>query len=142
MARALMGLIRDRNGTWCVQRKVPERLQIAVARVLNSGKARQVHLKKSLGTKDLKAANIRATSVIASFDRTIASAMVVAAQATAPMLQRQSLNGAEIARMAEALYGRSWLTMRRSGSVVGPSLPRGSSGYAATRSQTSKSPIQ
>jgi hypothetical protein len=101
-----MGLIRDRNGTWCVQRKVPERLQIAVARVLNSGKSRQVHLKKSLGTKDLKAANIRATSVIASFDRTIASAMVVAAQATAPPLQRQSLNGAEIARMAEALYGK------------------------------------
>ena len=106
MARALMGLIQDRHGTWCVQRKVPERLQIAVARVLNSGKSRQVHLKKSLGTKDLKAANIRATSVIASFDRTIASAMVVAARATAPPLQRQSLNGAEIARMAEALYGK------------------------------------
>jgi hypothetical protein len=106
MARALMGLIRDRHGTWCVQRKVPERLQIAVARVLNSGKSRQVHLKKSLGTKDLKAANIRATSVIASFDRTIASAIAVAAQASAPPLQRQSLNSAEITRMAEALYGK------------------------------------
>ncbi len=41
---------------------------------MNGGKARQVRLKKSLGTKDLKAANIRATSVIASFDDTIASA--------------------------------------------------------------------
>jgi integrase len=106
VARALMGLIQDRNGTWCVQRKVPERLQIAVARVLNSGKARQVHLKKSLGTKDLKAANIRATSVIAGFDRTIASAIVLAAQVSAPPLQRQGLNAAEIARMAEALYGK------------------------------------
>jgi hypothetical protein len=54
-----MGLIRDRNGTWCVQREVPERLQSAVARVLNNGKRKQVHLKKSLGTKDLKAADNR-----------------------------------------------------------------------------------
>lgn len=106
MARALMGLIRNRNGMWYAQRKVPKRLQNAVARVLNNGKSRQVHLKKSLGTKDLKAANIRATSVIASFDRTIASAILVTAQDSAPPLQRQSLNGAEIARMAEALYGK------------------------------------
>jgi hypothetical protein len=41
VARALMGLIQDRNGTWCVQRKVPERLQIAVARVLNNGKTKR-----------------------------------------------------------------------------------------------------
>jgi hypothetical protein len=106
VTRALMGLIRNRHGMWSVQRKVPERLQIAVARVLNNGKRKQVHLKKSLGTKDLKAANIRATSVIAGFDRTIASATVLAAHASAPALQRQSLNGAEIARMAEALYGK------------------------------------
>ncbi len=106
MARALMGLIRDRHGTWCVQRKVPERLQIAVARFLKNGKSRQRHLKKSLGTKDLKAANIRATSVIAGFDRIFASATLVAAQDSAPPQQRQSLNGAEIARMAEALYGK------------------------------------
>jgi hypothetical protein len=32
---------------------VPERLQEAVARVLNAGRDRQVHLKKSLGTKSL-----------------------------------------------------------------------------------------
>ena len=106
MARALMGLIRDRHGTWCAQRKVPERLQIAVARFLKNGKSRQRHLKKSLGTKDLKAANIRATSVIAGFDRIFASATLVAAQDSAPPQQRQSLNGAEIARMAEALYGK------------------------------------
>jgi hypothetical protein len=106
VARVLMGLIRDRNGMWCVQRKVPERLQIAVALVLNNGRRKQVHLKKSLGTKDLKAANIRATSVIASFDRTIASATKLADQDRTPAVQRHSLNGAEIARMAEALYGK------------------------------------
>jgi hypothetical protein len=101
-----MGLIRDRNGMWCVQRKVPERLQIAVARVLNNGKRKQVHLKKSLGTRDLKAANVRATSVIAGFDRIFASAALLSVKAAAPPQQRQSLNGAEIARMAEALYGK------------------------------------
>jgi hypothetical protein len=44
---------------------VPERLQEAVARVLNSGRDRQVFLKKSLGTKSLKAANVAATHVLA-----------------------------------------------------------------------------
>ncbi|WP_441256763.1 DUF6538 domain-containing protein [Bradyrhizobium sp. 482_C4_N1_1] len=58
--RALMGLIKDRNGTYYAQRKVPERLQEAVARVLNTGRDRQVFLKKSLGTKHLKAANVAA----------------------------------------------------------------------------------
>jgi integrase len=106
VTRALMSLIRNQHGTWYAQRKVPERLQIAVARVLNNGKRKQVHLKKSLGTKDLKAANIRATSVIAGFDRIFASATLLSAKATALPQQRQSLNGAEIARMAEALYGK------------------------------------
>ena len=101
-----MGLVKDRHGTWCVQRKVPERLQNAVARFLKNGKSKQLHLKKSLGTKDLKAANIRATSVIAGFDRILAGATALATQASAPTIQRQSLNGSEIARMAEALYGK------------------------------------
>src|SRR4029453_13654515 len=61
--RAMMGLIKDRHGTYYAQRKVPERLQEAVARVLNSGRDRQVFLKKSLGTKSLKAANAAATHV-------------------------------------------------------------------------------
>jgi hypothetical protein len=72
--RALMGLIKDRHGTFYAQRRVPERLQEAVARVLNSAKPRQVFLKKSLGTKTLKAANVAATHVLAGFDRTLADA--------------------------------------------------------------------
>jgi hypothetical protein len=55
-----MGLMRDRHGTYYARQKVPERLQAAVARVFDQGKDRQSFLKKSLGTKDLKAANIRA----------------------------------------------------------------------------------
>jgi len=51
--RAMMGLIKDRHGTYYAQRKVPPRLQEAVAHVLNSDRHRQVFLKKSLGTKSL-----------------------------------------------------------------------------------------
>ena len=104
--RALMGLIKDRHGTYCAQQKVPERLQAAVARVLGNGKARQVYLKKSLGTKDLKAANIRAKPVLAGFDRVIRDATAIAERASAAPEARQSLNAAEIARMSEALYGK------------------------------------
>jgi hypothetical protein len=106
MTRALMGLIKDRHGTYCAQQKVPTRLQAAVAQVLGKGKPRQAYLKKSLGTKDLKAANVRAKPVLAGFDRILASATLLTAQISAPPQQRQSLNGAEIARMAEALYGK------------------------------------
>jgi hypothetical protein len=48
MTRALMGLIKDRHGTYCAQQKVPTRLQAAVAQVLGKGKPRQAYLKKSL----------------------------------------------------------------------------------------------
>jgi seryl-tRNA(Sec) selenium transferase len=54
--RALMGLIKDRHGTYYARHKVPERLQEAVARILDNGKARQVWLKKSLGTKRIAGA--------------------------------------------------------------------------------------
>jgi hypothetical protein len=83
MTRALMGLIKDRHGTFCAQQKVPIRLQAAVAQVLGNGKPRQVYLKKSLGTKDLKAANVRAKPVLAGFDRVIRDATAIAAQAAA-----------------------------------------------------------
>lgn len=59
--RGLMGLTKDRHGTYYAQRKVPERLQEAVARVLNSEEPKQVYLKKSLGTKVLKEANVGRT---------------------------------------------------------------------------------
>ena len=106
MTRALMGLIKDRHGTYCAQQKVPTRLQAAVAQVLGNGKPRQAYLKKSLGTKDLKAANIRAKPVLAGFDRVIREATAIALQAAAPPKPRGSLNAAEIARMSEALYGK------------------------------------
>jgi integrase len=98
--RALMGLIKDRHGTYYAQRKVPERLQEAVARVLNSARDRQVFLKKSLGTKNLKAANVAATHVLADFDRTLADAEALLKER--PVIA--SLTDAQIKRMAEWVY--------------------------------------
>jgi hypothetical protein len=56
------------------ERKLPEDLQIAVARLLKNGKPKQVFLKKSLGTKDLRQANITIKPVLIQFDRIIRDA--------------------------------------------------------------------
>ncbi|WP_409411259.1 DUF6538 domain-containing protein [Bradyrhizobium sp. AUGA SZCCT0182] len=102
-----MGLIKDRHGTYCAQQKVPERLQPAVAKVLGNGKARQVYLKKSLGTKDLKAANIRGKLVLAGFDRIMRDVTAIAEQPSVAPSARSSLNDTEIARMAEYVFAKA-----------------------------------
>jgi hypothetical protein len=98
--RAMMGLIKDRHGTYYAQRRVPDRLQEAVARVLNSEKPKQVFLKKSLGTKVLKTANVAATHVLADFDRTLASAEALLKERPSVSL----ITDAQIRRMAESYY--------------------------------------
>jgi hypothetical protein len=95
-----MGLIKDRHGTYCARKKVPVRLQAAVARVLDQGKDSQSFLKKSLGTKDLKEANIRAKPVLAGFDRVFGEAE----QLLAARPVRNSLTATEIKRLAEIYY--------------------------------------
>jgi hypothetical protein len=98
--RALMGLIKDRHGTYYARRKVPERLQGAVARILDKDEARQVWLKKSLGTKVLAEANVRAKPVLMGFDR-------VFAQAEAQLKERPlrtTISDAEIKRIADYFY--------------------------------------
>ncbi len=95
-----MGLMKDRHGTYYARVKVPERLQAAVARVLAQGKERQSFLKKSLGTKDLKAANVRAKPVLARFDRVFGEAE----QLLAVRPIRESLSATEVKRMAEIYY--------------------------------------
>ena len=104
--RALMGLMKDRHGTYYARMKVPVRLQTAVARVLANGKQRQSFLKKSLGTKDLKTANVRAKPVLAGFDRTLSAATALAEPATVAASLRESLNATEIARMAEYVFAK------------------------------------
>jgi hypothetical protein len=101
-----MGVIKDRHGTYHAQQKVPEKLQVAVAQVRGLGRDKQVNLKASLGTKDIKTANVRAKAVLADFDRIIREATALVARPAAPTPQRTGLNSAEISRMAEALYGK------------------------------------
>lgn len=98
--RALMGLIKDRHGTYYAQQRVPERLQEAVARVLKLDKPRLVFLKRSLGTKATKEANTRAKPVQMEFDRTLERAEALLA--AKPV--RKSLRAIEIRRMTEFYY--------------------------------------
>jgi integrase len=95
-----MSVIQDRHGTYYVQRKVPERLQEAVARVLNDDASRRVFLKKSLGTKKIKEANAAAPLVMADFNRILAEAEALLKEC--PLIT--ALTDAQIKRMAEAYY--------------------------------------
>ena len=63
--RTMPYLIQNSAEVWCVQRKVPERLQAAVARILGGKKPTQVYLKKSLATKDRREATRRAPHALA-----------------------------------------------------------------------------
>jgi hypothetical protein len=114
-----MGVMRDRHGTYYARVKVPTRLQAAVARVLDQGRDSQSFLKKSLGTKDLKAANVRAKPVLAGFDRVFGEAEQLLA--VRPM--RESLSATEIKRLAEIYYAvmlERDETVRREGTGTEP----------------------
>ncbi|MGO4511569.1 tyrosine-type recombinase/integrase [Bradyrhizobium sp. 2TAF36] len=105
--RVLMGVIKDRHGTFYARKTVPATptgLRATVALELDNGKAVQSHLKKSLGTKDVREANIRAKPVLAEFDRIIAKAKARLAATTVPVVKRTSLNDTEIKRVAEYVY--------------------------------------
>lgn len=107
--RTMPYLIKNSSDVWCVQRKVPEPLQAAVARVLGSKKQTQKYLKKSLGTKDRREANRRATHALADLDRTLREAEALTRQQpskpTAPLCT--TLNDAEIKRMGESERSRA-----------------------------------
>ena len=79
--RLLMGITKSRHGTtYYASKKVPERLQEAVAQVLNNGKARQVWLKRTLATKDVGEANRRAKAVQIEFDQILEQAQGLLAE--------------------------------------------------------------
>jgi len=110
IVRILMGVIKDRHMTYCARKTVPEKppgLQAAVARVLDNGKGVQKHLKRSLGTKDLREANIRAKPVLAEFDQIISKAKALIAANRSPTIKRTSLNDTEIKRMSEYVYANA-----------------------------------
>src|SRR4029453_15673227 len=107
--RAMPYLIENSAGVWCVQRKVPEKLQTAVARLLDSKKQTQKYLKKSLGTKDRREANRRAIHALADLDRTLREPEArPRQQPPKPKVPlRTTLNDAEIKRMAEYVYAKT-----------------------------------
>jgi hypothetical protein len=65
--RAFMGIIRNRHGVYEARKEVPKRLEGPTATVLGVAKRRQSWLKKSLGTKDLREAKLRAKPVLMEF---------------------------------------------------------------------------
>jgi integrase len=100
MMRGYMGIVRNRYGVHEARKKVPKRLMEATATVLGASKQRQSWLKKSLGTKDLREAKVRAKPVLMEFDRVLARAEALIAEK--PL--RATLTQAEIDRMAELHY--------------------------------------
>jgi hypothetical protein len=101
--RRMMGVIKNRHGTYYAQVKVPVRLQEAAARMLGLSQPRKKWLKKSLGTKDQKQAHIRAKPVLMGFDRVLAEASDLLKQR--PL--RTSLALAEIDRVAEYHFAKT-----------------------------------
>ena len=95
-----MGLIKDRHGTFYVQKRVPDALQEAVALVLGADQPRRVFLKKSLGTKNFKEAKAAAPLVVADFNRIIGEAEAQLKEQ--PVVAE--LSDTQIKRMAESYY--------------------------------------
>ncbi|WP_024509686.1 site-specific integrase [Bradyrhizobium sp. ARR65] len=95
-----MNIVKDRHGTYYVQQRVPERLQEAVARVLDADEPRRVFLKKSLGTKNLKDAKAAAPHVLAEFGRIIGQAEALLKEQPVVTV----LTDVQIKRMAESYY--------------------------------------
>src|SRR6202042_910658 len=95
--RLMMGLIRDRHGTYCARKKVPAQLEEAVARVLNNGKPKQIWLKRSLATKDHTEAKRRVKAVQIEFDRLLEQAQELLTER--PL--RDTISDAEIKLIAD-----------------------------------------
>jgi hypothetical protein len=92
-----MGLIKNEHGVYVVRRKVPPRLEEAVAQLLGRCKARQPWLQKSTGSKVEREARRIAVDILVSFDRTISEAEALIAERP----PRTALSQAEIDRIAE-----------------------------------------
>jgi integrase len=96
-----MGLIRDRNGTWVVRKKVPERLREPVSRVLDKTKQQQMWLQKSTSTKNKAEAARLAPAIMEEFVKVLREAEGLLTER--PL--RTALAQSEIERIAEFHYG-------------------------------------
>ncbi len=95
--RISMGIIKNEHGVYHLRKKVPNTLAQAVAGITGSSKPKVSWLKKSLGTKDLKTAKVRAAPILMEFDRILAKAEAQAAER--PL--RDNITDKEIARIAD-----------------------------------------
>jgi len=98
--RALMGVIKNKHGVYHARKKVPKDLEEPAAKVLGHWKPRIAWLKRSLGTKDLREANIRAKPVLMDFDRILARAKAILVEQPV----RTTLSQIEIDRIADHYY--------------------------------------
>jgi integrase len=117
--RISMGIVRNQHGVFHLRKKVPKKLEEAVAVVTGSSKPRVAWLKKTLGTKDVKAAKVRSVPLLMEFDRILAQAEAVNAER--PL--RTSLSEKEIERIAEYHFANVLAEdeqMRRDGSGSEP----------------------
>jgi integrase len=95
-----MSSFQNEHGVWCVRKKVPKRLEQAVAVVIGNGKKRQPWLQRSLKTKDKQQAKRLAPPVLMEFDRILAEAEALLAER--PL--RTTLDRREIKRIADFFY--------------------------------------
>jgi integrase len=86
---------------------VPDHLQAAVPKVLGTAKPQQTFIKKSLGTKDRREANHRATHALADIARVLQKAAAIAERPKAASVARTQLNDTEIKRMADYVYAKA-----------------------------------
>jgi hypothetical protein len=92
-----MGIIRNNYGVFHLRKKVPKKLEEAVAIVTGAAKPRVAWLKRTLSTKDRRAAKVRAVPVLMEFDRILAQAEALNIER--PL--RASLSEKEIERIAQ-----------------------------------------
>jgi hypothetical protein len=95
-----MGIIKSEHGVYIVRKKVPKGLEQAVAQVTGANKLKVSWLKRSLGIKDERQANIRAKPVMIEFDRIIERARA----SLKPLPLKVSLTDHEIRRIAAYHY--------------------------------------
>lgn len=95
-----MGVVKNEHGVYQARKLVPKGLREAVAQVVRSDKPRISWLKRSLKTKELREANIRAKPVLVEFDQILAKAEHLAAARP----QVADLDDRRIKEMAEYHY--------------------------------------
>jgi hypothetical protein len=97
---AMSGVSKNRHGVYYVRKKVPKRLERPTAEFLGNGKSRQTFLKRTLDTKDLREANIRAKPILIEFDRILAQAEALTVQRPT----RTTLEKREIEQITNYFY--------------------------------------